>query len=77
LRYGALLLAIGARPAEAVTGALTFRRPADVQAFGGLLRELERGRVRSVAFAVHPAVSFTDVAFEGEARFDGRISRST
>jgi sulfide:quinone oxidoreductase len=53
LRYDALLLAIGAWPVEAVTGALTFRGPADVKAFGGLLGELERGRVGSVAFALH------------------------
>jgi sulfide:quinone oxidoreductase len=56
LHYDALLLAVGARPVEAVTGALTFRGPADVEAFGGLLAELERGRARSVAFALHSGV---------------------
>jgi sulfide:quinone oxidoreductase len=56
LRYDVLLLAIGARPVEAVTGALTFRGPPDVEAFGRLLGELEHGRVRSVAFALHSDV---------------------
>jgi sulfide:quinone oxidoreductase len=56
LRYGALLLAIGARPVEAVHGALTFRGPADVEAFGDLLAELEHGRAKSVAFALHAGV---------------------
>lgn len=56
LRYEALLLAVGARPVEAVTGALTFRGPADVEAFGDLLGELEHGKVRRVAFALHPGV---------------------
>lgn len=56
LHYDVLLLAIGARPVEAVSGALTFRGPADVQAFGRLLEELAEGRVRSVAFAAHDRV---------------------
>ena len=56
LRYDALLLAVGARPIEAVSGALTFRGPADVGALNGLLEELERGRVRGVAFALHSSV---------------------
>jgi sulfide:quinone oxidoreductase len=56
LHYDALLLAIGARPSEAVPGALTFRGPADVAAFGALLEDLRRGRVRSVAFALHEQV---------------------
>lgn len=56
LRYDALLLAIGARPVEAVHGALTFRGPADVEAFGRLLEELADGTVHSVAFAAHDRV---------------------
>jgi sulfide:quinone oxidoreductase len=58
LRYDALLLAVGARPVEAVHGALTFRGPPDVEAFGGLLEELARGHVRSVAFAAHDGVKW-------------------
>jgi sulfide:quinone oxidoreductase len=52
VHYEALLLAMGTRPVEAVHGALTFRGPDDVAAFGRLLRELESGEVRSVAFAL-------------------------
>jgi sulfide:quinone oxidoreductase len=55
-RYDALLLAVGARPVEAVHGALTFRGPADVEAFGRLLEELSRGQAGSVAFAAHDRV---------------------
>jgi sulfide:quinone oxidoreductase len=58
LRWDALLLAMGARPVESVHGALTFRGPADVEAFGRLLRELRSRRVRSVAFAVHERVGW-------------------
>jgi sulfide:quinone oxidoreductase len=54
LRYDVLLLAVGTHPVEAVSGALTFRGPADVEAFGNLLRDLEHGKVRRVAFAQHP-----------------------
>ncbi len=56
LRYDMLLLAIGAQPVEAVHGAITFRGPADVEAFGRLLEELARGQVGSVAFAAHDRV---------------------
>ena len=42
MRFDALLLAIGARPVEVVHGALTFRGPEDVAAFGRLLEELAR-----------------------------------
>ena len=56
MRFDALLLAIGARPVEVVHGALTFRGPEDVAAFGGLLEELARGQVSSVAFASHDRV---------------------
>jgi sulfide:quinone oxidoreductase len=41
-----------------VHGALTFRGPADVEAFGGLLSELVHGEVRSVAFAAHDRVTW-------------------
>jgi sulfide:quinone oxidoreductase len=56
LRFDALLLTVGARPVEAVHGALTFRGPADVEAFGRLLEELAGGQVGSVAFAASDRV---------------------
>jgi sulfide:quinone oxidoreductase len=76
LRYDALVLAVGARPVEAVHGALTFRGPADVAAFGRLLEELERGRVRSVAFALHSGVRWPlplyELALLSAAHLQGR-----
>ncbi|HEX2414358.1 MAG TPA: FAD-dependent oxidoreductase [Thermoleophilaceae bacterium] len=54
LRYDALLLAVGTAAVEAVDGALTFRGPADVRAFGELLEEVRSGDVSRVAFALHP-----------------------
>jgi sulfide:quinone oxidoreductase len=52
LEFDALLVAIGARPVEGVPGALTFRGPADTAAFGEVLREIEDGELRRVAFAL-------------------------
>jgi sulfide:quinone oxidoreductase len=52
LEYGALLIAVGARPVEAVPGALTFRGPADTSSFSSLLDDIEAGLVGRVAFAV-------------------------
>lgn len=52
LEYDALVIACGARPEPVVTGALTFRGPADCEPFRGLLAELESGAASSLAFAV-------------------------
>ena len=43
--YDALLIAAGARPREAVPGALTFRGEVDVTLITGLLDDLDRGLV--------------------------------
>jgi sulfide:quinone oxidoreductase len=53
LDYGVLVLACGARPHEAVPGALTFRGPADAERFERLLAEIEGG-ARRIVFAVPP-----------------------
>ena len=58
LSYDALLIAVGARPREALPGALTFRGEPDVRLFKGLLDDLERGRVRTVVFAVPGGVTW-------------------
>src|ERR1043165_3511288 len=49
--YDVLLLACGAQPVPALAGALTFRGPADTDAVGELLAELESGAVHDVVFA--------------------------
>jgi sulfide:quinone oxidoreductase len=50
--YEALLVACGAIPTAAVTGALTFRGPADTERMRELLAEIEAGRFGRVAFVV-------------------------
>lgn len=50
--YDLLLVAVGAVPAPAVPGALTFRGPADTERIRSLLEEIAVGDVRRVAFAV-------------------------
>ena len=50
--YDVLLLACGGVPTPAVPGALTFRGPADGDAFGRLLAELESGLVHRLVFVV-------------------------
>jgi sulfide:quinone oxidoreductase len=56
--YDALLIAVGARPREALPGALTFRGEADVRLVKGLLDDLDRGVVRRVAFALPGGVTW-------------------
>jgi sulfide:quinone oxidoreductase len=56
IEYGALVLACGARPREAVPGALTFRGPADVEAMQRLLDEITQGRVERIVFAIPSGV---------------------
>ena len=58
LPYDALLLTLGARPTQALAGALTYRGVRDTDAFGAILRELEAGQVESVAFAVPTAAGW-------------------
>jgi sulfide:quinone oxidoreductase len=58
LAYDHLLLACGARPLEAIPGALTFRGAQDVRALRALLDGVEQGSVRSVAFALPPGSSW-------------------
>lgn len=54
--YDALVVACGAVPRRALDGALTFRGPADSDAFRRLLEEAESGSVRSIAFALPASV---------------------
>ena len=50
--YDALVIACGALPRAWLAGALTFRGPADSDAFRRLLAEAETGNVRSIAFTL-------------------------
>jgi sulfide:quinone oxidoreductase len=52
LGYDVLLLALGARPREAVAGALTFRGLQDSAALSTLLDKTTAGEVRRIAFTV-------------------------
>jgi sulfide:quinone oxidoreductase len=54
-RYDALVIACGALPRPTLPGALTFRGPADSDAFSELLTEAEQGIVSSIAFAAPSA----------------------
>ena len=58
LAYDLLLLALGAKPREAVPNALTFRGPEDGPAIAALLDEALAGEVRSIAFALPAGASW-------------------
>ena len=73
--YDVLLIAVGARPVEAVPGAFTFRGPADAEGFGRLLAEAENGRVRRLAFAVPGAVAWPLPLYELALQAGARLGR--
>jgi sulfide:quinone oxidoreductase len=52
IRYDALVVACGVLSRPALAGALTFRGPADSDAFRRLLDDAESGSIRSIAFAL-------------------------
>ena len=52
LPYDVLVVVLGARPREAVPGALTFRGPQDGSALASLLEDVVDGVVRRLVFAV-------------------------
>jgi sulfide:quinone oxidoreductase len=58
LEFDVLLVATGARPFQAVPGALTFRGPADTEAFHAYLAELDSGSIRRLVFAVPGRVAW-------------------
>jgi sulfide:quinone oxidoreductase len=58
LTYDILLLALGARPREAVTGALTFRGPQDGPALSALLDKTTAGEIHRIGFAVPAGASW-------------------
>jgi sulfide:quinone oxidoreductase len=52
--YEVLVIACGTRSVAVLEGALTFRGPADVEAFHQLLAEIDTGTTRRIAFALPP-----------------------
>jgi sulfide:quinone oxidoreductase len=58
LSYELLLLALGARPREALPGALTFRGPENAPALAGLLASVVEGELRSLVFALPAAATW-------------------
>ena len=52
LSYDTAVLALGARPREAVPGALTFRGSEDLAAFEALLERVTAGEIHRIAFVV-------------------------
>jgi sulfide:quinone oxidoreductase len=58
LTYDALVLATGGRPTANVAGALMFRDQRDVPAFRRVLREMDRGRIRRIVFALPRGTSW-------------------
>jgi sulfide:quinone oxidoreductase len=64
ISYDALVVALGARPVEAVPGAITFDASPRNQRLGQLLQTLGARRRRRVAFVVPPQPSWTIAAYE-------------
>jgi sulfide:quinone oxidoreductase len=64
LPYDALLLALGARPAEAIEGALTFRGPQDNAEFERLLEQARSGGARRLVFALPEEASWPMPLYE-------------
>ena len=58
LRYGALVVAVGARPARALPRGITFGEPGSRDALQGMLADLEDGYLERVAFVVPPGSSW-------------------
>ncbi len=64
LGYDALLVAVGAGSEPAFRHALTWTPETDADLFGGLLRDLEEGYNKRVAFVVPPGVAWALPAYE-------------
>lgn len=64
LSYDALLVAVGARSEPALRRVLTWTPETDAELFGGLLRDLDEGYVKRVAFVVPPGVAWALPAYE-------------
>jgi sulfide:quinone oxidoreductase len=56
--FDAFVVALGARPRDAVAGALTFRGPADGPALTAVLEQTAAGKLRRIAFVVPAGISW-------------------
>jgi sulfide:quinone oxidoreductase len=64
LPYDALVLALGARPVEAVPGALTFRGSRDAHRMRAIIESLHDGSARRVAFVAPPGTTWSLPLYE-------------
>lgn len=64
ISYDALLVAVGAGSEPPFQRVLTWTPETDSELFGGLLRDLEEGYTKRVAFVVPPGVAWTLPAYE-------------
>jgi sulfide:quinone oxidoreductase len=64
LSYDALLVAVGAGSEPAFRHVLTWTPEIDAELFGGLLRDLDQGYLKRVAFVVPPGVAWALPAYE-------------
>jgi sulfide:quinone oxidoreductase len=64
LSYDALLVAVGAGSEPALRRVLTWTPETDAELFGGLLRDLDDGYLKRVAFVVPPGVAWALPAYE-------------
>ncbi len=64
LSYDALLIAVGAGSEPAFRRVLTWTPETDAELFGGLLRDLDEGYLKRVAFVVPPGVAWALPAYE-------------
>jgi sulfide:quinone oxidoreductase len=64
LHYDALVVAIGAGSAPAFERALTWTPESDDEVYGGLLRDVEEGYTKQVAFVIPPDVAWPLPAYE-------------
>jgi sulfide:quinone oxidoreductase len=62
--YDALLIAVGARTERALERGLTWRPEGDPELFGGLLRDIEEGYSKRIAFVVPNEVAWPLPAYE-------------